>query len=165
MNYNGEIAGFPTEVVEKMLEYQVKQGNPRDITVFENLSIADYHMGGFTWDDTTEGYTFWSEVIICKNFDMFFEKYPKPSPYPKVMLVSNRNDIKNARKRVVFMEKLGKYIAWNSAETLADAEKAGGTCTWDFAWDLPKEEPIIELTLEDIAMLKGVDVNRIRIKD
>ena len=162
MKYNGQIAGFPVEIVEKMLEYQVKQDCKRDVKVFENYKDADSDSGGFTWDKTPEGHEFWSEVIRRKNFDLFFEKYPK---YPKVMLVSDVNSFENAKRRVVFMEKLGKYIAWDFAKTLADAENATSASGWHYAWDLPKEEPIIELTLEDIAMLKGVDVNRIRIKD
>jgi len=31
--YKGQIKDFPTEVVEKMLERQVDQGNKRDVTV------------------------------------------------------------------------------------------------------------------------------------
>ena len=159
MKYNGEIAGFPVEIVEKMLEYQFKQRHVRDVKVFEKSKT-----NGFIWADTPEGHCFWYDVINNENFDRFFEKYPKQA-YPKVMLVSDKNDIKKARKRVVIMNKNSKYIAWMHAETLEEAEKEYSCCCWNFAWDLPKEDNIIELTLEDIAMLKGVDVNRIRIKD
>ena len=77
MGYKGEIAGFPVEVVEKMFDYQVKQGNPRNVKLFEINNCAPSLSGGFTWDDTTEGYDFWSDVIIHKNFERFFEKYPE----------------------------------------------------------------------------------------
>src|SRR5574344_1737319 len=32
---------------------------------------------GFRWDLTEEGYNFWAEVISRKNFNLFYEKYPK----------------------------------------------------------------------------------------
>ena len=164
MNYKGQLAGFPVEIVEKMLEYQVLQRNPRNVKLFEINNCASSLSGGFTWDDTPEGDDFWSDVIFRKNFERFFEKYPKQA-YPKVMLVSDRNSIENTHKRVVFMEKNGKYIAWDSAKTLADAEEATSASGWKYAWNIPVKDNIIELTLEDIAKLKGVDVNRIRIKD
>ena len=33
MEYKGEIKGFPQEIVEKMLDYQEKQGNKRNIEI------------------------------------------------------------------------------------------------------------------------------------
>lgn len=38
----------------------------------------------------------------------------------RVMLVSNKNDIKSAEERVVFMEKDGHYLAWSSVKTLKE---------------------------------------------
>ena len=71
-NYKGEIKDFPTEIVEKMLAHQVKQGNERDVSVFEKRRTD-----GFRWDLTVEGCAFWKSVILAKKFDVFFEKYPK----------------------------------------------------------------------------------------
>ena len=75
--YKGQLTGFPTEVVEKMLYYQVEQGNKRDVTVFENDKITPLNKGGFDWEKTPERYIFWDDVISYKNFDLFFERYPK----------------------------------------------------------------------------------------
>ena len=75
MKYKGQIADFPVEIVEKMLERQVEQGNKRDVSVFEQSKYD-----GFDWDITPEGGQFWVEIIKNKNFDLFFEKYPKDSP-------------------------------------------------------------------------------------
>jgi hypothetical protein len=75
LTYGGDIKDFPIEVVEKMLERQVKQGNKRDVSVFERLSNAEYE--GFNWKNTIEGFAFWINVISGKNFALFFEKYPK----------------------------------------------------------------------------------------
>lgn len=76
--YKEELQGFPVEVVEKMLERQVEQGNKRDISVFEADRFACKEEGGFDWDETPEGWYFWYKVIDSKNFDHFFERYPDP---------------------------------------------------------------------------------------
>lgn len=77
MIYKGDIAGFPTEVVEKMLERQVEQGNERDVRVFEICRHAGRHQGGFSWSLTIERDYFWDQVSFYKNFSLFFERYPK----------------------------------------------------------------------------------------
>lgn len=73
----GELEGFPKEIIAKMLDYQQKQGNKKDVTVFENNANANKDRGGFSWASTYEGFYFWNHVINIKNFDLFFEKYPK----------------------------------------------------------------------------------------
>ena len=77
LTYGGEIADFPIEVVERMLECQVEQGNKRNVSIFERNKIAGNYSKGFCWDETKEGARFWVEVIAYKNFDTFFQKYPK----------------------------------------------------------------------------------------
>ena len=76
--YKGEIKGFPKEIVEKMLDRQVEEGNKRDVSVFE----IDRYSGksfGFHWSSTCEGSGFWDGVIGNRNFDVFFSKYPRLS--------------------------------------------------------------------------------------
>lgn len=75
--YKGQIEGFPPEIVEKMLYYQEKQGNERNVTVFEENNIRSFAFKGFSWKNTKEGDDFWQNIICRKNFDLFFEKYPK----------------------------------------------------------------------------------------
>ena len=77
LTYGGEIADFPIEVVERMLECQVEQGNKRDVSVFEREKKTTKHFNGFSWGETKEDLYFWDEVIMNKNFDLFFQKYPK----------------------------------------------------------------------------------------
>jgi len=77
MTYKGQIKDFPKEVVDKMLEYQVAQGNPKDVEVFENHKNADRREKGFTWERTAEGDPFWDNVIMKRFFIIFFQKYPK----------------------------------------------------------------------------------------
>ena len=73
----GDIAGFPIEVVRKMVEEQVRQGNKADVSIFQKKNYADKENGGFKWKDTKEGFDFWDMVIIYNVFDEFLEKYPK----------------------------------------------------------------------------------------
>ena len=149
--FEGQLEGFPEEVVEKILERQVEQGNERNVKVFENKPSVDDDHGGFYWVKTPEGNNFWYEVLVYKNFSLFFERYPKKPEniYPKVMWVSDTEGI--WCKRVVFMEKCGKYLAWNDSETLEDAEKAWGVRTWNYAKDLkPAPEEKLLSRLEEI---------------
>lgn len=77
VEYKGQLKGFPKEVVERMLQHQVTQGNKKDVTVFETSIYNGSDEGGFSWYNSSEGDSFWNRVIIDKNFDVFFEKYPK----------------------------------------------------------------------------------------
>ena len=77
--YKGEIADFPPEIVEMMLQRQFEQTGKRDVSVFENKRDANYRQNGFTWEDSPEKNSFWYDVITNKKFDVFFEKYPKES--------------------------------------------------------------------------------------
>ena len=171
--YNGELKGFPKEVVDWMLEQQVKQGNQKNIAIFERESSSNKSNGGFDWDTTGHEIginNFCSEVIRNKNFDLFFKVFPKKLPYPKVMLVSDTYEHLNSplcKRRVVFMEKNNKFIAWINAETLVDATTINGTSAWGFAKDIEEEPKLVKLTMKDISEGKGVGVDPklIRIKE
>ena len=76
MEYKGDIEGFPEEVVNWMLDQQEKQGNKRDVTVFELNGCTGRDHGGFNWCDTSEEYLFCHGVIELKKFNVFFERYP-----------------------------------------------------------------------------------------
>ena len=170
--YKGDIAGFPEEVVEKMLEHQEKQGFKRDFKVFEQDDHAPASRKGFTWENTVEGKAFWSQVIEDHNFDLFFRRYPKDNyrknDYPKVMIVSDEpiTETNKGVKRVVFMKKNGRYLAWVDATTFEKAEQTIKITYWNYAKDIESSD-IVELTFEDISKGKGVgiDPKLIRIKE
>lgn len=71
------IKDLPPEIVEKMLERQVEQGNPRSIEPFKANIAAGFSSGGFTWEDTPEGETFWLIILDDNDIDHFYTKYPK----------------------------------------------------------------------------------------
>ena len=59
-----------------MLQKQYNQYGEKDISVFQNNRRSEK---GFIWENTIEGHDFWRRVISCKEFDVFFERYPKVS--------------------------------------------------------------------------------------
>lgn len=73
----GDISNFPIEIVQKMVDYQVKQGNMPNVAVFQKNCAAAKSQSGFDWNNTDEGNNFWCDVIYLDNFDLFFKKYPK----------------------------------------------------------------------------------------
>lgn len=77
MKYSGQLEGFPKEIVKAMLKEQVRQGNKKDVSVFENYSKANRSGGGFQWDKSKDGLYFWHNIITHKIFDTFFERYSK----------------------------------------------------------------------------------------
>ena len=76
----GEIKNFPIEVVEKMLENQLKHTGKEDINIFIKNKFAEYN--GFHWSTSEEGYDFWDNIITKGNFDLFFSKYPSKTYIP-----------------------------------------------------------------------------------
>ena len=70
-------------------------------------------------------------------------------------------------RKVVFMQKNGKFLAWNNVDTIELASTVEYASTWDFAREVNKAPQIVELTLKDISEGNGVGVpvELIRIKD
>ena len=73
----GGLKNFPIEIVQKMLECQIAQGNKEDISVFQRRVVTDKSCGGFSWTKTCEGIEFWKNVIHKKQFGIFFNRFPK----------------------------------------------------------------------------------------
>jgi len=67
--------------------------------------------------------------------------------FPRVMLMSDFDDIKTAYKRVVFMFKCNKYLTWSDAETIEEAEKKWQTKSWNYAWELDELKSIFPFSL------------------
>lgn len=89
------------------------------------------------------------------------KEFLKPeNEYPKLMKVSDqpiktKEDFKNANKRVVFMEKLNRFLAWRDSSTIEQSKNQTEVYTWNYAVDLdwqPEEETKpLKLTMEQIA--------------
>lgn len=68
---------LPVEIQERMLDEQVRQGNPRNAGVFEKDTSVSPLEGGFLWDESVEGYDFWDKIILRGDIAVFYEKHPK----------------------------------------------------------------------------------------
>ena len=73
----GDIEGFPVEVIAKMLERQYEQTGKVDVKVFEKFLPSSKEDGGFSWKCTPEGFDFWKEVLTFEDFSAFFRLYPR----------------------------------------------------------------------------------------
>jgi hypothetical protein len=173
----GDIKGFPIEVVEKMIEEQVKQGNCPNVEVFQKYNRADRKGGGFNWDDAENTYGFWSVVINDCDFDLFFEKYPK-----KAKMVYIVGDSEIGEDIIKTLEKNGGinhhgycgdtdgvlyYIEPNN-DTIeicdVDKDKLLYEVLLATYTPIDAEESVLEVTMEEIAEKFGVDVSNLRIK-
>ena len=65
----GQIADFPKRVVQAMVDEQVRQGNPADPSVFARDIRACEQEGGFSWYESTLGFS-WVEIIQEKEFHL-----------------------------------------------------------------------------------------------
>jgi hypothetical protein len=99
----GQIKGFPIEIVQRMVDCQIEQGNKADVSVFQRKKSAGAAMGGFDWHRTKEGEAFWIEVFEW-NFDDFWKMYPKPNKK-----VYYRGDEKRGNEIIKALEKLGGH--------------------------------------------------------
>lgn len=78
--------------------------------------------------------------------------------YPKVMFVSD--DGICWKKRVVFMEKNGYFLAWHEAETFEEAKLHIHVNGWKYA----KECNPNEVTMQEIADKFGINIKDLKIK-
>lgn len=98
----------------------------------------------YVWDDNAE----------------IIELPKEENPFPRVMLVSD--DGEAWYKRVVFMQKCDRFLAWDNAETVESAECTYRVASWRYAKELPEK---IELTKSEIAEKFGISIDKLVIKD
>lgn len=89
--FTDQLVKFPREIVQKMVERQVDQGNKPDYIVFEKSKTATKYNRGFDWNHSKEGYSFWSDIVFNHNVDVFYEKYPKTETETEVTLTNVYN--------------------------------------------------------------------------
>lgn len=174
----GNIKDFPIEVVEKMIEEQVKQGNCPNVEVFQKDAGADATDDGFTWNKTDDGDDFWMDVIEG-SFDLFFKKYPKKNR-PNLVYIIGDSEI--GMDIIKTLEKYGGINEHNLEGNRDDCvyyiepnnnfievcDFENNLSLWDVLMatytPIKAEDIVLELTMEQIAEKFGVDVNNIRIK-
>ena len=171
----GSIKNFPIEVVKKMIEEQVNQGNKADVTVFQKNKNADKEKKGFIWYHTEDGFSFWNDVIVNYNFDLFFEKYPKIDN--KVYIIGdreigidiiktlenrggvNRYNLKGLRNDVIYyIDPITNIICFTDIDShLYNVVATTFKC-------IKVERHNIVISISEIAKELGVDANQIVVK-
>lgn len=81
-------------------------------------------------------------------------------PFPRVMLVSDNGGY--WCKRVVFMKKCNRFLAWNDAETVKESEDICSVTVWSYAKELHEK---VELTKSEIAEKFGISIDQLVIKN
>ena len=143
------IKSLSVEHGTKIVEFFVKKGvkNPKNYWG-DAVGLCYGVINGYlTFTRQSEVYEIGGEII----------ELPEENVYPKVMMVSDCPITKgnNGQKRVVFMEKMGKYLAWSNAETIEEAEKVFDCTIWEYAVDVPKENPQKTEMLKRVEELKS----------
>lgn len=178
----GKIADFPMEVVERMVYEQISQRQKPNPTVFAIKEFAAPGEGGFSWAATEDGYAFWENVIRYKNFDVFFSKYPRKTVvYENKNLVYAIGNHKNSRKVIDALvehggvNKLnytGDCDAWlyyiePTTNIIQVCDIYCDTKLYEVIMALYTQLEIdktVEVSMEDIAEMMGIDVSDLRIK-
>ena len=171
----GKIEGFPIEVVQKMLERQVEQGNKEDVKVFQSNPVASKRWKGFDWEKTIEGGIFWHIIIVLRKFDLFFAIYPK-NHYVYIRQDGTKK-CSNVINTLISKGSINKDILWgNSSKTCyyIDPITKEIKCTaYDsnvehflktFYTEIDVESSVKEYTMQEIADKLGINVNELRIK-
>lgn len=57
------IQSLPAEIKQKILRYQVKDGNKPDLKVIEMNPRAGSWGGGFSWGSSKEGFEYWNNIL------------------------------------------------------------------------------------------------------
>lgn len=180
----GEIADFPMEVVERMVYEQVSQRQKPNPTVFAIKKSAAPSEGGFAWAATEDGFIFWEKVIRKKDWDLFFSKYPK-----KTVVYENTNknwvyavgDHNNSEKVIDALVEHGGvnklnykgdcdswlYYIEPTTNIIQVCDIYCDTKLYEVIMALYTQLEIdktVEVSMEDIAEMMGVNVSDLRIK-
>ena len=108
----------------------------------------------------------YSERQAAKNnaeiIELPIESPKEEKTFPRVMLVSFDGDA--WKRRVVFMKKCDRFLAWNKAEMIEESESICGQTAWRYAKEIEPKQRTINLSdlnskIEDIKKLFGIGDN------
>ena len=153
----------------QVIEVLNKEHGKKVIEYWESRGADTYYYDGICCKDDDDDCRFYGfinnqfdnyekEQVVYYNAEII--ELPEEKTYPRVMMVSF--DSENWHKRVVFMKKCGRYLAWDNAETVEEAENKVNSVAWRFAKDIeePKEFTItlsdINSKMDDIKKLFGI---------
>ena len=147
---------------KKVIEYWKSKGvDTKDMygdntkkreNTFRYYGVINEHFSGYS-------------IAFVKEANAEIIELPTESPkeensFPRVMLVSD--DGCEWYKRVVFMKKCDRFLAWNNAETIENAECTYRVASWNYAKEITEK---VELTKSEIAEKFGISIEQLVIKD
>ena len=160
----------------QVIEVHDKEHGRKVIDYWKSKGIDTYFMLGI--GTKKAGYLCRYYGVIDGCFDCYSERQatengaeiielPEDKPFPRVMLVSN--DECEWYKRIVFMKKRDRYLAWNKAETIEESKSVYGHTSWRYAKEVESKPRTITLSdlnskIEDIKKLFGIDNEDVIIK-
>ena len=175
----GNLEGFPIEVVERMVYEQINQKHKPNPTVFAIKNSAAPGEGGFSWAITEDGYAFWEKVVRY----LFFSRYPKKTVvYENKKWVYAIGDNKNGDKVIDILVKNGGvnqlnykgdcdawlYYIEPNTNIIQVCDMFNETKLSEVIMalytPLEIEDSTVEVSMEEIAKMMGVDVSDLRIK-
>ena len=179
----GSIKNFPIEVVTKMVEHQIAQCGTADVHVFIRNKAAAALGGGFDWDSTEEGYDFWNDIIHGGEFDKFFKEYPNKfvyivgdDEYGDVVIaeLERRGGINehylhgDSDDWLYYIDPTTNIIEYCDVSEVYDKKLYEMLMTFYTPIEIvivEEEDKTVEVSMEDIAKMMGVDVSNLRIKE
>ena len=154
----------------QVIEVLNKEHGKKVIEYWKSIWVDTMGMcGSFTKEDSESScyYGVINDMFDCYTIEFarkhnaeIIELPKEENSFPRVMLVSIHGD--SWYKRVVFMKKNDRYLAWNNAETIEESESVYDDTTWRYAKELPEK---VELTKSEIAEKFGISIDQLVIKD
>lgn len=173
----GQLGGWPIGIVQKMIDNQFHQNGFCDVSIFQNTIVSTREDGGFSWEDSSEGYKFWESTLAHGGIKHIKDvvdaelKTRMDKEFPKVMYVATNEDVelKYYVKRVVIAIKNGTAIAWSNAESEEEAKDEVNTSRWDCFLTVEKYKELTDekvlMTLSEVEEKLGIEKGRLRIKE
>ena len=154
----------------QVIEVLNKEHGKKVIDYWKSIGVDTMGMcGSFTKEDSESScyYGVINDMFDCytiedvRKYNAEIIELPKEEkPFPRVMLVSDDGD--SWHKRVVFMRKCDRYLAWCRSETIKESESIYETNSWRYAKELPEK---VELTKSEIAEKFGISIDQLVIKN
>ena len=159
-------------MTNQVIEVLDKEHGKKVIEYWESQGVnTDGYVGGctlkgcspFRYYGVINGEFCGYSIEIVKNLNAEIIELPKEEKtFPRVMLVNNGGN--EWRKRVVFMKKCDRYLAWNKAETIEESESICGQTAWRYAKEIEPKQQTITLSdlnskIEDIKRIFGIGEN------
>lgn len=152
----------------QVIEVIDKEHGKRVIEYWKSRGVDTMGMcGSFTKEDGEHScyYGVINDMFDCYTIEFarkhnaeIIELPKEENSFPRVMLVSDVGDA--WKRRVVFMQKCDRFLAWNDADTIEKAECTYRVASWRYAKEIePRTITLSDLNskIEDIKKLFGIE--------